>query len=273
MFLCDYHTHTHFSFDGAAHATHDAMCHRALEVGLSDIAFTDHCDINGEVEGLYTPYRAAEAFAEMQAIKDKYQGRLNVVCGIELGNATQYPREAAEVLAAHPYDFVIGSLHNLRGVPDFSMLKYNMMTPAHIARLFDRALDETIDMVAHTDGLTTVGHITYMHRYVTLAERKLDFKPFRDKLAHLFGILVDRDIALEVNVSTLWKGLGITMPTMELLKLYRDCGGRLVTVGSDAHAPENLGKAIRKGYAILQTAGFDHVLTVRNGERILQSIN
>ena len=63
MFLCDYHTHTRFSFDGAPAATHDAMCRRALEVGLQSIAFTDHCDINGEVEGIYDPYDADTAFA------------------------------------------------------------------------------------------------------------------------------------------------------------------------------------------------------------------
>ncbi len=272
MFLCDYHTHTHFSFDGAPDATHDAMCRRALEVGLSDIAFTDHCDINGEVEGIYDTYRAAEAFAEMQAVKEKYRGRLNVVCGIELGNAHQYPAEAAAVLRAHPYEFVIGSLHNLRDVPDFCMLKYDMMTDAHIARLFDRALDETVEMAATTDGLTSIGHITYIHRYITLSGKSFSFKPYYEKLEHLYRVLIDREIALELNVSTLWKGLGVSMPTLELLKLYVDCGGRLVTVGSDAHAPETLGKAIRKGYALLQTVGIDHVLTVRNGTRSLQSI-
>ncbi len=272
MFLCDLHTHTRFSFDGAPEATHDAMCRRALEVGLSAIAFTDHCDINGEVEGIYDAYRADEAFAAMQAVKDKYRGRLNVICGIELGNAHQYPAEAAAVLAAHPYEFVIGSLHNLRDVPDFCMLKYDMMTAPHIGRLFDRALDETIEMAKTTEGLTTVGHITYMHRYITAAGRTFDFRPYYEKLEHLYRTLIARDLALELNVSTLWKGLGIAMPTMELLKLYRDCGGRLITVGSDAHAPENLGKAIRKGYALLGTVGFNEVVTVCDGARALQSI-
>lgn len=276
MFLCDLHTHTHFSFDGAPEATHDAMCRRALEVGLTDIAFTDHCDINGEVEGIYAPYRADEAFAAMQAVKEKYRGRLNVLCGIELGNATQYPAEAAAVLAAHPYEFVIGSLHNLTGVPDFCMLKYDMMTDAHIRRLFDRELDETIAMVEQFSGsdraFTTIGHITYMHRYVTLAQKKLDFKPYYEKLEHLYRAIIARGIALELNVSTLWKGLGIAMPTLELLKFYRDCGGRLVTIGSDAHAPEQLGKAIRKGYALLGTVGFGEVLAVSDGERVMRSI-
>ena len=271
MFLCDYHTHTRFSFDGNPAATHDAMCRRALEVGLSEIAFTDHCDVNGEVEGYYDPYNASAAFAAMQEVKEKYKGRLNVVCGIELGNAAQYPQAARAVLDAHPYEFVIGSLHNLKDVPDFCLMNYGHMSDGLIRRLFDRALDETLEMVRF-EGITTLGHLTYMHRYITLAGKKLDFKPYYDKITAVYDELIRRDIAMEINVSTLWKGLGISMPTMELLKLYKDHGGRLITVGSDAHAPENLGKAIRKGYAILETVGFHEVLTVRDGQRVMQSI-
>ena len=272
MFLCDYHTHTRFSFDGAPAATHDAMCKRALEVGLDHIAFTDHCDINAEVEGLYdSPYDADAAFASMMEVKEKYKGRLNVVCGIELGNATQYPEAARAVLDAHPYEFVIGSLHNLNRVPDFCVMNYGHMSDGLVKQLFNRALDETMDMITFP-GITTLGHITYMHRYITLAGKKLDFKPYYDKLEAIYRTLIDRDIALEINVSTLWKGLGISLPTMELLKLYKDCGGKLITIGSDAHAPENLGKAIRKGYAILQTVGFNEVVAIENGQRVLRSI-
>lgn len=272
MFLCDYHTHTRFSFDGDPAATHDAMCRRALEVGLTDIAFTDHCDVNAEEENLYdAPYDADTAFTAMMEVKEKYKGRLNVVCGIELGNPHQYPARARAVLDAHPYEFVIGSLHNLRDVPDFYLMNYGEMSEGLIRRLFDRALDETIE-TAQFAGITTVGHVTYMHRYITQAGKPFCFKPYYEKLEHLFRTVIDRDIALELNLSTLWKGLGITMPTMELLKLYTDCGGKLITVGTDAHAPQNLGKALRKGYAILETAGFHEVVTVENGQRILRSI-
>lgn len=271
MFLCDYHTHTRFSFDGAPAATHDAMCRRALEVGLSEIAFTDHCDINGEVEGIYDPYDADAAFAAMLEVKEKYKGRLNVLCGIELGNAHQYPAEAKAVLAAHPYDFVIGSLHNLTDLPDFCFLKYEHMPDALIARLFDRALDENLRL-AQFEGITTLGHITYMHRYITRAGKPFDFKPYYDKLREIYRTIISRDVALELNVSTLWQGLGVSMPTMELLKLYKDCGGKFITVGTDAHAPENVGKAIRKGYAILQTVGFHEVVTIENGQRVLRPI-
>ena len=272
MFLCDYHTHTRFSFDGRPTATHDALCRRALEVGLSDIAFTDHCDVNGEVERLYDfPFDPAASFAAMMEVKEKYKGRLNVVCGIELGNAAQYPEAARAVLEAHPYEFVIGSLHNLKGVPDFYHMNFGSMSDGLIRQLFDRSLDETLEMVCF-EGITTLGHLTYMHRYVTQAGKRLDFKPYYDKITAIYKELIRRDIALEINVSSLWKGLGLPMPCMELLKLYKEQGGKLITIGSDAHDVENLGKAIRKGYAILETVGFHEVLTIRDGQRVLQSI-
>ena len=272
MFLCDYHTHTRFSFDGDPAATHDAMCRRALEVGLHDIAFTDHCDVNGEVERLYDfPFDPDGAWNAMMEVKERYKGRLNVVCGIELGNAGQYPEAAKAVLEAHPYEFVIGSLHNLNRVPDFCLMNYESMSAGLIDQLFDRALDETADMIRFP-GITTLGHLTYMHRYVTLAGKKLDFKPYYEKIEAIYRALISLDVALEINVSTIWKGLGISMPTMELLKLYKDCGGRLITIGTDAHAPVNLGKAVRKGYAILETVGFHEVLTVQNGQRVLRPI-
>lgn len=271
MQLCDLHTHTIYSYDGSPTATPDAMCRRALEIGLTSIAFTDHCDVNGQVEGIYDPYHADEAFAAIQAVKEAYRGRLNVICGLELGNAPQYPEAAAAFLAAHPYEFVIGSLHNLRNVPDFWMLKFELMSPVQINQLFDRALDETIEM-AQFPGLTTIGHMTYMNRYVASSGVPFSFKPFYEKIEHLYRLLIQRDIALEINVSSLWQGLGFPMPSLELLKLYTDCGGKLITIGSDAHAPENLGKGIRKGYAMLSTLGITHVMAVENGQRIMVPI-
>lgn len=271
MIYCDFHTHSCFSFDGAPDATPDALCRRALEIGLSDLAITDHCDINGEVEGIYEPFDQDAAWDAMMEAKEKYKGRLNVVAGLELGNAPQYPVEATAALARHPYEFVIGSLHCLKNVPDFYFLRYEDMTDAHIAQLFDRSLDETLE-VCRFDGITTLGHMNYMHRYVVAGGKTLDFKPYYDKIAAIYDTLIQRDIALEVNVSSLWKGLGMALPSLELLKLYADRGGTLVTIGSDAHAVQNLGKAIRKGYALLNAAGLHQVMVIRNGERVLESI-
>lgn len=278
MMLCDTHTHTCFSFDGAVDSTPESLCRRALEIGLTDLCITDHCDVNGEAEGIYAPYDADAAWEAMTAAQEKYRGRLHISRGIELGNATQYPATAAAVLARHPYEFVIGSLHNLRDVPDFCMLRYEHMTPALIDRLLCRALTETEEMLSFAapegaPGFTTLGHMTYIHRYITAAGRTVELRPHYEQIEAIYRRLIASEVALELNVSTLWKGLGISMPTLELLRFYRDCGGRLVTVGSDAHAPVNLGRCIRQGYALLNAAGLHEVLVVREGERMLVPID
>lgn len=275
MVYCDFHTHTKFSFDGTPESTPDTLCRRALEIGLTDLAITDHCDINGEVEKLYPIYDSDAAYSAVMEAKEKYRGCVNLVYGLELGNATQYPDEARAVLERHPYEFVIGSLHNLKDVPDFSCLNYENMNDAVIDSLFSRNIEELIEMTSFDGGtrqFTTIGHITYMHRYVALAQKKINFKPHYERIADLYKNIIKRDIALEINVSTLWKGLGISMPTLELLKLYRDVGGKLVTIGSDAHSPENLGKSIRQGHALLNAAGFHEIMLIRNGEKVFENI-
>lgn len=268
--LCDTHTHTHFSFDGAKHATVDALCRAAIARGITDLAITDHCDVNGEQEGFYRLYDHAAAWEEMTAAKERYRGKLHLARGIELGQPHQYPDYAAEVLARHPYEFVIGSLHNLTDVPDFWVMDYTKLPPMQIRQLFDRALAETERLVEYP--ITTLGHLTYPHRYMALCGIEYDFSVHNSRIAALYEKMIRRDIALEVNVSPIWRGLGFSMPHRELLALYRDLGGRLITVGSDAHDPEHIGAGIRDGIALLASLGFETLTVVRNRERVFLPI-
>lgn len=279
--LLDLHSHSCFSFDGATESTPDAMCARAYETGLSDLAITDHCDINGQVEGFRRFYDADAAWDAMCEAKEKWRGKVNLIRGIEMGNAPQYPAEAAAVLDRHAYDFVLASLHNLAGVPDFSALKYEKMNDVLIASLFDRALDETLGMLDFFEGrrLDALAHLTYPHRYVMLSGKTLDFKPHYPKLERLFGRMIGQGVALEVNVSGLWRtGMpdledgGLTLPCRELLELYRDCGGTLVTLGSDAHALSHIGDGIGRGLTLLREIGTFTVPLCRDGQTVFETI-
>ena len=71
MALVDCHTHTRFSFDASPDVTHEKMCEAAIAMGLSAIAFTDHYDVNGDVEGIYDPFSADEAFSAAMEAKEK----------------------------------------------------------------------------------------------------------------------------------------------------------------------------------------------------------
>ncbi|MBE6702033.1 MAG: histidinol-phosphatase HisJ family protein [Ruminococcaceae bacterium] len=260
----DLHTHTLFSFDGAPAATVDAMCESAIAKGIGLLAITDHCDINGEIEGIYAILDKEAVFRAIEAAKKKYANRLQLLFGIELGQATQYPREAAALLSRYPYDIVLGSLHNLANTPDFyymshkdaeiSAIQLADASDAEITSLFHRVLDESAQLLDFP-GIHVLAHLTYMHRYVLQVGKTLDFKPFFPELTALFQKMIQKGIALELNTSTVGKR-GITMPTKELLALYHSCGGRLITLGSDAHTPNAIAQHFNSAAESLLDCGF-----------------
>ena len=276
MFKCDYHTHTYFSFDGAPDSSPEALCLAAIERGVTDLAITDHFECNGRADLSCPPYDADKAYEEILDAKEKYKGKINLTYGIELGQINQYPEEAQKLLRAHSYEFVVCSSHNLRGAPDFCFYDFKKIfdytSLDYVGYLFERCLCELCESLDSCDRIDAVAHLTYMQRYCTLAGGNYDFINHASKVEELYRKMISRDIALEVNVSTLWRDLGFAMPDRELLSLYRDCGGRLVTVGTDSHSPEHIGECVDEGFRLLRSVGLNDVLVVRNGEKAIIKI-
>jgi histidinol-phosphatase (PHP family) len=259
MYYIDTHTHTNFSFDG--HNTPDEMCAAAVAAGLAVIAITDHYDADGVIEGLYPPYFAEEAKNAILAARTKYAPELRVVYGIEIGQPYAYPAECEAFTRECGFDFIICSLHNLIGVPDFSFLKYDNMPQELIERLWERALEEIYTLLLGYKGFTinTLGHLTYPVRYIKRAGRELDMTRFYDSTAQIYRRMKERGIALEVNTSGIRGGAGMTFPDTGLLRLYRECGGEMLTVGSDAHYAADIGADIADTYDMLAGLGFRYV--------------
>ena len=241
--LCerDMHVHSKYSFDGARDGSGepDALAEAAIARGLREIAVCDHCDIDDILDGIYPPYPRREIADSICAAKEKYAGRLKIDYGIELGQPHARPDEARALIRECGFDFVLGSLHNLRGYPDFAFLKYEEMTPEHIDLLVRRAISEQCE-IARFEGINALAHITYIGRYLARSGVKFDFMQYEERWRELFHILIENGIALEVNTSGLRRG-DITMPGEELISLYFDCGGELLTLGSDAHTARDVG--------------------------------
>ena len=62
------------------------------------------------------------------------------------------------------------------------------------------------------------------------------------------------------------------MPQKEILSLYRDCGGRLITVGTDSHSPEHIGECVDQAFNSLREIGLRDILVIRNGEKHIERI-
>ena len=276
MFKCDYHTHTSFSFDGAKDSTPDTLCQAATANGVTDLAITDHFECNWRAEAAYPPFDADRHYEEIMAAKEKYKDKLNLTYGIEIGQYNQNPEEADALLKDHDFDFIIGSIHNLRGAVDFYYWNFEAifksMQHSYVGHMFERYCDELCEVVDSFDKVDTIAHLTYIYRYCALSGNHYDFMKHAGAAEALFRKMIKKDIALEVNVSTLWKGLGFALPDRDFLSLYKDCGGRLVTVGTDSHSPEHIGECVEQGFELLRSVGLSDVLVVRDGEKTIVKI-
>ncbi|MBQ2708005.1 MAG: histidinol-phosphatase HisJ family protein [Clostridia bacterium] len=266
MYIHDSHVHTKFSFDGATDGSGEiaAILDAAIAAGIDEISLTDHCDIDCVLDKIYPDFDAGIIRDEILFVREKYKGKIRVNFGVELGQAHARPLEANALLDNMGYDFVIGSLHNLRDYADFSLLNLGKMCDRQIEYLIRRMLSETMEVV-NFGRISTLAHITYIQRYLTLGGKPFDYRPWRDDFAAIFRALIDAGISLECNTSGL-RRQSITMPGYELFALYRECGGECITIGSDAHTARDVGANIEEAASALRYMGFRAQTVVRDGK-------
>lgn len=269
MKLCDLHTHSNNSFD--AQNSVDEMCESAIKSGLYALAITDHCEAPMIGEGKKCEYGSFDelipkSVSETVTAKKKYEGKLTVLCGIELGEPMHDSMLTKRAIAYGASDFTLASVHNLRGMSDFYFIDYSKVSVDEILKLYFDELAETASF-QHFDSLA---HLTYPLRYIKAKTGKIpNLSAFKKQIDDVFKILIKNNKALEINVSGLFKDLKSTLPSQELVSRFKELGGEYITVGTDSHSVDFVGKGIREGIEVAQKAGFTHYTFYENHQPIL----
>ena len=271
MYLCDIHSHTKISHDSQAELADTARA--AIAAGLQEFCVTDHCDMLGFHGEPVTSFDWAAAKAQYRAVKGALGDRLTLRLGIELGSAPYAPDTARAILAqgGEELDFVLGSLHNWIGFHNNDLL--DMTSYRGDEPLARRAMESTLD---HTWTLVTqlpdcydsLAHISYPLRYIRGDGIDLTMEDYEERVRAVFTEIARTDHAMEVNV---WAGRDLASWPL-LLGWFKECGGRLVTVGADAHRPEHVAKGIPQALEMIKTAGFDHVTTYERRKPVLHKL-
>lgn len=255
----DLHTHSAISDD--AEDSMRAMALAAAEKGLELLCLTDHADLDAlDGSPQRQPFPLGEWRAAFEEAREAAGDRVALRLGLELGEADHHPEAAAALAAAVP-DFIIGSTHNLLHTPDFYCGRPGGEAPALFntaekrRALLDRYVSE-LEATARLGFFDVLGHIGYPLRYMRPYEPQLSLMPWRDRLAELLRGLIAAGKGIEVNTSGLRGSLGETMPAPWLLRLYRDLGGEVLTLGSDAHRCRDLGAGITETKKWLAELGF-----------------
>lgn len=256
MKICDLHTHSNNSFD--AKNSVDEMCQSAINKGLYAIAITDHCEapeIKNVAECEYGCFDELipKSVEETMRAKEKYSSQIKVLCGIELGEPMHDSQCTKRALGYGDFDFILASVHNLRNMQDFYYLDFSKFDINEILKLYFEELAET----AEFEYFDSLAHLTYPLRYIKAKTGILtDLSVFQNEIDNIYKILIKNNKALEINVSGLFKELGTTLPDEIQIKRFKELGGKYITIGTDAHETEFVGKGIEEGIAIAKKCGF-----------------
>ena len=263
MRYANQHMHSAFaSFD--AEGSLPEMIAASAAAGLSLITFTDHMDMADEVTGHARnalPARRESFENRRAAAEGLVPPGLTVRFGMELGAPLQLPDAAAEAAALPGLDFIIASVHNIPDVPDFYFYPYE--SEAECEALNRRYLAELLRMADFPD-FDVCGHIGYTTRYMHRRgfSESITVEKYGDELRAILERLIQNGKGIECNTSGYRDG-GAPYPGADILRLYRALHGEIITVGSDAHTPDQVFFGIRDACDLLKSCGFRYVSEFR----------
>lgn len=253
MIICDFHNHTAFS--GDCNATPESMVEQAISLGLQYLCITDHMDLDFPYPDLDFTFDVDLYFQKHQLLREKYGQKIHLLTGIEAGLQPGITEELSKLIGNHNFDFVIGSSHLVDRVdPYFPEYWENKEESSGILRYFETILEN----VAEFDNIDVYGHIDYIVRYAPSKADNYSYQKYAEILEEILKTLISKNIGLELNTAGFKYGLGFPNPHTDILKRYRELGGEILTIGSDAHKPEHLAYDFHRVPDLLKECGFSY---------------
>lgn len=263
MLRSDFHMHSNFSGDSKAALGH--MIHGAVARGLNTICFTDHNDPSfpypvPEEEGMFD-LDTERYIASLIQTADFYKDKIAIRHGVEIGIQTHIHKELSEYINKYPFDFVIGSSHLCQGMdPYYSKFWEGRSLKECLLSYFE----DIHANVHHFTDYDVYGHLDYVVRYAPTQNKEFCFTDYSDILEDILKTIIKHGKGIEVNSAGFRQGLGAPNPCSEILKLYRSLGGEILTVGSDAHKPEDIAADFDRVEALLLSCGFRYYTIFKN---------
>lgn len=269
--LCDMHTHSEHSHDSGCKI--ENMLLAQIEKGTAIFAVTDHFDCYSHNDyDIFTPIK--RSYDTVKALNEKYKDKCLVLSGIEISEGFWFPEVYEKGISMLDYDVVIGSMHcpRFEGVIHLcANTDFSQFSVERVKQFLEACFDDNLRLLAHTD-CDILGHLTYPLRYIVGKYGfDIDITEYYDKIDKILKTVIEKGIALEVNTSS-YDFLNDFVPTAEIVRRYYDFGGRMITLGSDAHGCPNASFHFDDAVKMLKEIGFDCIYYFKKRKPIAISI-
>lgn len=275
--LADYHVHTAFSDDSVYPM--EQVARDAIGLHLDEICITDHVDYGIKVDwdsGAEIRYRQGEPMVnvdypryeqEIQRVKALYSGQIAVKMGMEFGIQVHTIPQFEALYRRYPFDFIILSIHQ---VEDKELWTQDFQRGQTQQAYNEGYYQEMLRVVRAYHNYSVLGHMDLIKRYDL--NGIYPFERVKPMIAEILKTVIADGKGIEINTSSHRYGLADSMPSAQLLCLYRDLGGKIVTIGSDSHAPAHLGAYIQEAKDLLKELGFPSFCTYEGMQPIFHSL-
>ncbi|MFQ5965612.1 MAG: histidinol-phosphatase HisJ [Candidatus Scalinduaceae bacterium] len=263
--MIDYHMHTKLC--GHASGEMEDYVKEAIRNGLDEIGFSDHLPMNdGKENNLTMTLEELPVYISKVMHLRKSFPEIQIKLGIEADYIPGNESYIKEILTRYPFDYVIGSVHYIgkwafdhpKELKGWDKKNVDLVYKEYYELLRESARTSLFDIIGHCDLVKKFGHRPKNGLLKELNETAQVFKEYK--------------VALEINTSGLRKPVNEIYPSLEILKLYREHGIHIV-FGSDAHAPDDVGRDFDKAILLARQAGYKEFVTFDNRKSSAHKLN
>lgn len=258
--------HLHTAFSGDSDTPVRRQIEKAMELGMKEICITDHHDYDSGFCDTDFNLDIPSYLSALKAFQAEYEGRIRINIGVELGLQDHLDGYLHDFVREHgsSFDFIIGSSHFVTGMDPYELSYWEHYGEEKgLEEFFKVSLNRARNLY---DVFDSFGHLDYIVRYAPHQNASYSYERFSQWIDPILMVLIEHGKGLECNTGGLRYGLSQPNPSRRILKRYRELGGEIITIGSDAHTPDYLGYGFQECRRFLLRCGFRYY-TVFHGRK------
>lgn len=260
----DYHIHTLYSPDSQMEP--DEAVRAAIGSGITDICFTEHMDLGHHMEAFNHIPDFERIEKVISQLRKKYsECNINIGKGIEVGYISHTAKQTAKILTEQNFDYILLSTHCVDGI-DYYLPEYKRNQDKFTAykRYLKTVYDSVMDgnLAEHYDCVSHIGYIAKCNHY---DDNSFPYQLFPQLVDRILCEIIKQEKGIEVNTSGINRA-GHVLPHPGIIRRYRELGGRIITIGSDAHNSQNVGIYIKDAINIISKSGFEEITLFKKRE-------
>lgn len=260
--MYDFHIHSEFSVDSKSKMEDYAI--KAVEKNMKSICFTDHIDLEMTKNKIDIGFIPSDYFKELRQLKYNYKNKLEILSGVEIGFKPELKERYNKIINNNPFDFVILSVHSV-GFEDIHKDGFTYdKTPLEALNIY---YDYMYQCIKDYNNYDVLGHIDYIDRYFKDFSLLPDFNKYYDKVEKILKLIIDSKKGIEINTAGLRYGLDYFHPKKNIIELYKELGGEIFTIGSDAHNPKHLNFEYESVKKYLKYLGYKNIFIFRERKK------